>query len=285
MNNLCLDCLCKIDITSYLYKLNRCLKNTADSLFGWEINQNNLKNAEIKANELLNLLTEDKNEEKIMEIIQQLNSLPIKFCKNFNELNEFLISNDNIQNIPLTSSSSLLNFLIFIDKFDIDDIEKHFLKIEPKYRRFIESGKFSLNDLSTIIYGYSKYQIIDPSIWAKFFSSLNGKLSSLDLTNVTKIFLAFSMVMTVKGDIISSENFGSLFKQISQKIESDIKNLTHLDTFRICIAMTKRPMAVTDLSENVWSQLRRVRENDENGRDRRSFKCEKSSKNTDSFCR
>jgi hypothetical protein len=40
VNNLCFDLRYTIGIKCYLCRLNKCLENMADSLFGWENRQN-----------------------------------------------------------------------------------------------------------------------------------------------------------------------------------------------------------------------------------------------------
>jgi hypothetical protein len=67
--------------------------------------------------------------------------------------------------------------------------------------------------------------------------------------------MAKSLSSNKESDLLSEEEYKNLFNEIIKDVDSKISDLTYLDTFRICISMTKRPVPITNLSENVWMNL------------------------------
>ena len=215
----------------------------------------NMKESQKLASELLNEL-KTMNEEKIFTCVEKLNKLGMRL----NHLEEIknLITKD-IAKFPLTKPSSLVLFFQFIDKLEIENIEEEFLKILPKYNSMTEKGKFSTQELVMVVYAYSKYQIIDRKIWEIFYRELEGKIQTLQLENITQLLLAFAMAQSLASSknetFLDEEKLSKIYKELFASIDAKCQNLTYLDTFRICISMTKRPVNLTEIPQNTWNCL------------------------------
>lgn len=217
--------------------------------------ERNMKESQRLSSDLLNHL-KTINEEKIFLCIEELNKLGIRF-NHLTEIKQFITN--NINKIPLTKPSSLVNFFQFVDKLELENFEAEFAKILPTYNSMIERERFTTQELVMIIYAYSKYQIIDHNVWNLFFKQLDGKINTLALENITQLLLAFTMAQSLAQArnefLIEEEKLQKIYKEIFTQINEKIHNLTYLDTFRICISMTKRPVNVTDIPQNVWTCL------------------------------
>jgi hypothetical protein len=217
--------------------------------------EKNMKESQRLSSELLTNL-KLMNEQKITQNMECLNKLGIRF-NHLTEVRNFVTT--NIEKIPLTNPESLVTFFQFVDKLELENFEAEFSKILPVYSHFIEKGLFSIHELVMVIYAYSKYQIINSDVWLLFYKQLEGKIHTLPLENITQLLLAFTMAQSLAQArnefLIEEEKLQKIYKEIFSQINEKIQNLTYLDTFRICISMTKRPVNVTDIPQNVWTQL------------------------------
>jgi len=196
------------------------------------------------------------NEDGMFKIIGELNKLGIPL-NHLTEVKNFITK--DIKKIPLTKPNSFVYFLQFLDKLGIENIEAEFSKILTEYNTMIEKGKFSLQELIMLVYAYSKYQITDSNIWNNFYKQIESNIHNLQLENITQLLMAFTMIQSLVNSknqfLLEEEKFSKLYKEIFSEIQKKIENLTYLDTFRICISMTKRPVNVTDIPENIWKAL------------------------------
>lgn len=217
--------------------------------------EKNVKEAESIANSLIESIN-SLNESEIMNNMEKLNNLPLRYS-GFEELKSAVLN--KFEQIPLQNAKTIINFIQLCDKLEIENFEELFAKIEFKIGKAFEAGKFELKDLAMLIYAYSKYQITDKNIWRSFYSKIIGNVNIFSLETTSQILLAFSMLQTFveskKIEIFSNEEYGALYKEIFKNIENKINELTYLDTFRICISMTKRPVGIMDVSQNVWRAL------------------------------
>lgn len=223
--------------------------------------EKNIKEADGIASELL-ISLKSQNESGIINSIEKLNKLPIRFA-HLEEVKQELLN--NIEKIPLTKSHSILQFIQFTDKLEVENFEEYFSKLDYKIRKFIEDKKFDLEELALLIYAYSKYQVTDKSLWKLFYNQLlsNG-IENLKLESISQVLLAFTMIQSLSNNpnntiptpsLFSEEEYHTIYNKIFIALESKISSLSFLDTFRICISLTKRPVPLNQVSENVWKAL------------------------------
>ena len=157
-----------------------------------------------------------------------------------------------------------VQFNLFIKKVieEIENFEEYFEKLDKKIRPLIQKKEFFLQDLALIIYAYSKYQITEKSLWKTFYNYINmPEIQNLKLESISQILLAFTMIQSLSnqnpdiGQILDDQEYIDLYNKIFKVIESKISELSFLDTFRICISMTKRPLAITSVPESIWKAL------------------------------
>jgi hypothetical protein len=223
--------------------------------------EKNIKEADGIASELL-ISLKSQNEGGIISSIEKLNKLPIRYA-HLEEVKQEILN--NIEKIPLTKPHSFLQFIQFTDKLEVENFEEYFAKIDNKIRKFIEDKKFNIEELALLIYAYSKYQVTDKSLWRLFYNQiLSNGVENLKLESISQVLLAFTMIQSLSNNpnpnvnippLFSEEEYHTLYNKIFLALESKISSLSFLDTFRICISLTKRPVPLNQVSENVWKSL------------------------------
>jgi hypothetical protein len=213
--------------------------------------EENLKKANSKGLQLLSAMKSGQTN-TINTMITELLAIPVKLGTN-KEIRDYIVA--NLDKIPLNSDNQeeMKNFLLLIEKFEIDDFEKYFAKIEPKYRNNLK--KFDKETLIAVLYSYSKYRVLDKEVWNQFYELLANDVKDLDLEHTTKLLLALTMAMSSQNDLLPKDKSDNIYREIFKNIEKRINKLTHLDTFRIFISMTKKPVPIRSISDEVWSKL------------------------------
>lgn len=215
-----------------------------------------------KISELIeNLISEmkTKNEEKIFQIISQLNSYPIRYSE-FLELKELILS--NIETIPFTKDQNLIEFLVFFDKFDLEDYATPFGKIAKKYEsRF---NYLSTEDLVTVIYNFSKFRIYEKQMWENLLTIISKQVSLLQTASLSKLFLGLAMLKVSDPSLFETEQAATekdkIFLNIISCLEKPEKlsEINSQDVFRVCISLTKKPINSIDVPEKIWAQMQKV---------------------------
>jgi hypothetical protein len=214
--------------------------------------EENLQKANLKGLQLLSSMKQGR--EDINTIIGELLNIPVKLGTN-KELKEYIIA--NLDKIPLNpeKQEEMKNFLLLIEKLEIDDFEKYFAKVEPKYRSNLT--RFDKETLIAVLYTYSKYRVLDNGVWSQFHDLLINQIKDLDLEHTTKLLLALTMATSSQKDLLPKDKCDNLYREIFRNIEKRIDKLTHLDTFRIFISMTKKPVPIRSISDDTWGKLQK----------------------------
>jgi len=217
--------------------------------------EENLKNISESIEKLINEIKKS-DEEKIFGIIKQLNSYPIRFSE-FVELKELIFK--NIETIPITKQNNLLEFINFFDKFDLENYEEHFIKIMNKYEE--KFNYFSPDDLVTIIYNFSKFRIFEKKIWDNLLKIISKQISNLKTHSLSKLFLGLAMLKVSDTELFllnSSED--KIFAEIVQEISrpNNSKVINSQDVFRICISLTKKPINIMEVPNELWKKMQEV---------------------------
>jgi len=205
-----------------------------------------------------NLMSEIKssNEEKIFAIINQLNSYPIRYSE-FTELKELILTNISIMSI--TKDANLIEFLVFFDKFDLENYAEHFAKIVSKYEaRF---NYMSPEDLVTVIYNFSKFRIYEKTMWDNLLKIIAKQIDQLQTHSLTKLFLGLAMLKVSDPDLFPENSaeeriFSSIINSLSK--EAHLDKINSQDVFRICISLTKKPINNMDIPDKLWNKMQSV---------------------------
>lgn len=210
-----------------------------------------------KINDLIEqLLGEVKkgNEENIFNIIRQLNSFPIRYGQ-FIELKEFILN--NIASLPLTKKENFIEFLTFYDKFDLENYEEFFSKILQAYENKI--NYFSPEELVVLIYSLSKFRIYKKELWTNLLKIISTQTSDLQTQSLTKLFLGLSMLKVSEPDFFPQNSAEEkIFENILVHVAKKASELNSQDVFRVCISLTKKPITLQQVPENLWAKLQEI---------------------------
>jgi hypothetical protein len=215
--------------------------------------EENMKKANLKSLQLLQAIKSNQTS-TMNTLINEILEIPVKLGSN-TDLKNYIL--ENLEKIPLNpeKEEEMKNFLLFIEKLEIDNFENHFLKIEPKYRNNLT--KYNKETLIAILYTYSKYRVLDQKVWNQFHDLLINQVKDLDLEHSTKLLLALTMATGSQKDLLSNEKSENLYREIFNNIEKKIGQLKYLDTFRIFISMTKKPVPIKTISDSTWAKLQK----------------------------
>lgn len=195
------------------------------------------------------------NETQIFEIIKELNKFPIRFSELI-ELKDFILS--NMDKIPLNETSHLIEFLIFFEKFDLENPEENFEKILTKYKEKI--NYFNPEELVILIYNLSKFRIFEKNLWEELLKIIGSQLNKLTTTSLSKLFLALSMLKFSKDEIFGKEDSAEnqIFIDIIHFLSKNLLEIKSDDVFRICISLTKRPITSMQVPEALMKRMSEV---------------------------
>jgi hypothetical protein len=220
--------------------------------------EEHMKKAESLSLQLLQNLRA-KNEDQIFAKMNEINDLPIKIGS-ISDLKEYILN--NIEQIPLHSGKpdNICNFLLFIEKLEVDDFEKYFPKIENKILNNLTI--YNTENLVLILYTLSKYRRFDKNVWNNMYNLLIDKIHLLDMQHTSKLLLGLVMTTSMERNILNDEQLSKIYTELFNNIEKNINDIKYLDTFRILIALTKKPISLRNISEKVWLKLQQnFREN------------------------
>jgi hypothetical protein len=223
-----------------------------------KIYEENMKKAEDLSLQLLQNLRAN-NEDQIFAKINEINNLPVKIGS-INDLKDYVLN--NIEQIPLNSGKpqNICNFLLFIEKLEVEDFENYLPKIENKILKNI--NVYNEENLVLILYTLSKYRRFDKNVWNKIYDILIDKIHLLDMSHTSKLLLGLTMTTSMERNLITEDQASRIYTEIFKNIEKNINDIKYLDTFRILISLTKKPISLRNISEKVWLKLQQnFREN------------------------
>ena len=202
-----------------------------------------------------NLISEvqNRNEENIFKILKELNSFPIRYSE-FTELKELILN--NIQNIPMTTASNLIEFITFFDKFDLENYEEYFSKILDKYTNKL--NYFNSEELVVVMYCFSKFRISDDGIWGKLLKIIQSQVNTLKTNSLSKLFLGLSMLKTSQPNLFSNDSTNNIFSEIIFYLNKNSAEINQHDVFRTGISLTKKPLPLSEVPENLWLNMEKV---------------------------
>jgi hypothetical protein len=213
--------------------------------------EKSIKHGEALTNEILSKF-KTLSEEDLFKLIGDLNRLPISKP---DILRKFF--QENLDKIPTNNLTSISELFLLLDKIHYENINQFGNKISEKVKDFIKEEADSIDKeaLTTLIYLFSKQQVIDKTIWQQFYTTIKENVNKYDIGQISRLFLSFTMVQTASPDILKEQEFHKLYEDFLEIIEKKLSQLTYLDTFRICIAFSKKPVELLTVSKKIFDGL------------------------------
>jgi len=204
--------------------------------------EKNLGIAKEKMEKLIVVLKSNKkDEDNIFKLIEELVQVPTNISTN-DKFNQVFV--DSIDSIPLTKNNSFKQLFLLFERLDINTSEPSFNKISKKVSSYVNN--FDVDTLTNAIYAFSKYRVTDSKIWSNFENMVIRSIDALNISNTSKVLIAFTMVGH------QNKNF---YLKLFTNIEKNLKDLQFLDTFRICMALTKKLVDYNDVKPVIWANI------------------------------
>lgn len=201
--------------------------------------------------ELTNALNEkNPNTNKINNFINFINQVPIRLPvhdKSIETLANTIIS--KADRLSFNSTKELLNFLLLIEKLETDSLRKT-LEIITENNISLISKCVDISDNCEFFYILVKYQIQNKDLWDHLIEFTYNFIDQLNAKQVTQALLGLSIL---KDGVYKVDS--SLIDLVIKQLEKVVNNITYIDNFRLCMALSKKSFDLNLIPQKVWSKI------------------------------